>query len=147
MPAWRTWEQFIPRFSAKMVIHAGSETFLRTAPVLVVARYANDGAGDIFRNIKFMLGSGSWDFVSFILCHNEPFAGGIGNHFNGIIDTAVSCNASGKLRYSAVVFGSVLIRHECCGIDIFYGSASLPPAKEAGFIHLLPDAAVDNKCK
>ena len=77
-----------------------------------------------------MLGSGSRDFVPLILCHNEPSAGGIGNHFNGIIDTAAGCNASGKIRHSAVVFGSVLIWYECCGIDIFHGSASFAGGRE-----------------
>ena len=32
--------------------------------------------------------------------------------------------------FQAVVFGSVLIRHECCGIDIFHGSASLAGGRE-----------------
>jgi len=99
---------------------------------------ADDGTGGIFRNIKFMLGSGSWDFVPFILCHNEPSAGGIGNHLNGIIDTAAGGNASGKIRHSAVVFGSVHIRHECCGIHIFHGSASFAGGREA-----LPPALSD----
>ena len=91
---------------------------------------ADDGTGGIIQNIQLMLESGSRDFVPFILCHNEPSAGGIGNHFNGIINTAAGCNASGKIRHSAVVFGSVLIRHECCGIDIFHGSASFAGGRE-----------------
>lgn len=63
-------------------------------------------------NIQLMLGSGGWNFIPFILCHNEPSAGGISNHFNGIIDAATGCNASGKIRHSAVIFGSVLIWYE-----------------------------------
>lgn len=41
-----------------------------------------------------------------------------------------SGNAFGKIRHSAVVFASVLIWYECCGIDIFHGSASLAGGRE-----------------
>lgn len=40
-PPWRTWEQFTPRFFARVAIYTGSEMFLRTALVSVAARYAN----------------------------------------------------------------------------------------------------------
>lgn len=40
------------------------------------------------------------------------------------------CNASGKIRHSAVIFGSVFIWYECCGIDIFHCSASFAGGRE-----------------
>lgn len=97
-----------------------------------------------------MLWSGNRDFVSLILCHNKPSAGGIGNHLNSIIDTAASGNASGKIRHSTVVFGFVLIWYECCCIDIFHRSVScgggeevLPPALSDFFSYVAENVFIE----
>lgn len=98
----------------------------------------NNGTGGISGNIQLVLRSGNRDIVSFILCHYEPAAGRIGNHLNGIINAAAGGNASRQIRYSAVIFCTIFIWYEYCGIDIFHKSASFAVSGEA-----LPPALLD----
>ncbi len=43
---------------------------------------------------------------------------------NGIVCLISGGDASGKIGHLTVVFGSVLIWYECCGIDILHNPAS-----------------------